>query len=132
MIRQLLYFLALLPSRAFALAWNSKWDEYRFVIAGNGDGMGNSFLIVLANSWFFFVSRFVMGICIIAIVWGACMMQGVATDEGNRENGKKIIIGALIGLVCAVMAGPIVNFVKDFVNPTNFPVCGPGGGPGCP
>lgn len=132
MMLKLFLFLALLPSRALAIAWNSRWDKFRAPVAGTGFSPGNNFLNELAGGWFNFLTNLVMGVSIIAVIWGASTMQGVAIEEGNKENGKKIIIGALIGLVWAILAKAIVHFADNFLDATNFPACGPGGGPGCP
>lgn len=128
---RLFLFLAFLPSRALAFSWNATWKLYQ-IPSASLFGPGENLLNSLALDWFNFISKLIIGICIIAVVWGASTMQGVATDEANRENGKKIIVGALIGLVLAILAKAIVDFADVFISPTNFPVCGAGGGPGCP
>lgn len=132
MMLKIFFFLALLPSRVLAIAWQPRWNQFRTPVAGIGFSPGRNFLNELANGWFTFLSNLIMGICIIAVIWGASTMQGAAWEEGNKENGKKIIIGALVGLVLAILARAIVNFADSFIDATNFPVCGSGGGPGCP
>ncbi|OGJ64385.1 hypothetical protein A3C37_03785 [Candidatus Peribacteria bacterium RIFCSPHIGHO2_02_FULL_53_20] len=132
MMLRIFLFLALLPSHALAIAWDSRWDKFRDPVAGTGLSLGNNFLNALANGWYNFVWKFIAGASIIAFIWGASTMQGTAWDEGNKENGKKIIIGALVGMVLALLAGSIVHFADSFIDPVNFPVCGSGGGPGCP
>lgn len=132
MMLRILLFLGLLPSRVAALTWQSKWDKFRAPVAGTASGYGRNFLIMLADGWYHFMFQFIAGLSIIAFLWGASTMMGVATDEGNKENGKKIMIGAMIGLVLALLAGSIVDFADHFIDSTNFPVCGARGGPGCP
>lgn len=131
MIARFFLFLASLPTRAFAVAWNAQWDIYRQPIAGTAPGSGSAFLIDLASGWFDFLYKNILGFSIIAFIWGATTMQGVATDEGNKENGKKIMIGALIGLVLAILAKVIVQFADSFLDAVNVPACPSGGGPGC-
>lgn len=132
MMMRLFFFLAFLPSRALAFAWQTRWNIYRDPIAGVTGGVGSNLLNVLADRWYVFLSNLIMAFSIVAFVWGATTMQGVATEEGNKENGKKIIIGALIGLTLAILAKAIIYFADAFIDPVNFPVCGSGGGPGCP
>ncbi|MEK7563625.1 MAG: pilin [Patescibacteria group bacterium] len=132
MILRILLALAMLPSTAFALVWQPRWDKFRNPIAGVGAGSGTNFLNDLADGWYNFLFGLVMGTCVIAVIWGASTMQGTAIDEGNKENGKKIIVGALTGLVLAILAAGIVNFADGFLDATNFPACPNGAGPGCP
>lgn len=133
MILRIVMFLATLSSSALASpAWDPRWNKFRNPIAGWSSGTGSGLLIALASGWITFISGFIMAASIVAVIWGATTMQGVAIDEGNKENGKKIIIGALTGLVLSILALAIVNFVDVFISPANFPVCPSGGGPGCP
>jgi hypothetical protein len=115
MMLHILYTLALLPSRVVALSWRSNWDKFRIPVAGNTTGFHNNFLNALGCGWFTFVTRFIAFASICAIVWGATTMQGTAIEEGNKEKGKKIIIGGLVGLMWAVLAKSIVSFVYTFV-----------------
>ena len=132
MMLRVFLFLAMLPNRVLALGWDTRWDKFIDPVAGStATGSGNDFLIDLAHRWYDFLYMTIAGFSIIAFIWGASTMQGVATDEANKENGKKIMIGAMIGLVLAILAGPIIDFVYNFADSTNFPVCGAGGGPGC-
>ena len=115
MMLRIFLFLAFLPSRAGALAWDPKWDKFRNPVAGSTSGFGTTFLNELACGWFSFITKFVAFVSICAVVWGATTMQGTAIEEGNKENGKKIIIGGLIGLVWAVLAKSIVEFAYAFI-----------------
>ncbi len=115
MILHIFLFLALTPSRVSALAWDPKWDKFRTPVAGLGTGFGQNFLNELACGWFAFISKFIIFVSLCAIIWGATTTQGTARDEGSKENGKKIIIGGLIGLVWAVLAESIVAFAYNFV-----------------
>ncbi len=134
MMLKIFLFLAFLPSRVEALPWDSRWDKFRNPVAGASTGFGGNFLNELACGWFNFITKFVAFASICAIVWGATTMQGTAIDEGKKEEGKKIIIGGLIGLVWAVLAESIVSFVYTFVGtlvglsaawPCVAPVVGP-------
>jgi hypothetical protein len=134
MMRTLFLFLAFLPSRVSAFAWVEGWDKFRKPVAGSATGFGMDFLNALACGWFNFVTKFIFFASISAIIWGATTMQGTAIEEGNKENGKKIIIGGLIGIVWAVLAESIVSFVYTFIGtlvglsaawPCVAPVVGP-------
>lgn len=134
MILTLFLFLAFLPSRVSALVWAPRWVKFRTPVAGTSTGFGQEFLNELACGWFNFITKFVAFASICAIIWGATTMQGVAIEEGNKENGKKIIIGGLIGLVWAVLAKSIAAFVYTFIGtlvglsaawPCVAPVVGP-------
>ena len=115
MIIKSFLFLALFPSRVFALTWDPRWDKFRNPVAGNATGFGQNFLNELACGWYTFITRFIAFASICAIIYGSTTMQGTAIEEGNKENGKKIIIGGLIGLVWAVLAESIVSFVYTFI-----------------
>lgn len=115
MMHTILLLLAFLPTRVSAFAWVDRWDKFRAPVAGSATGFGDDFLNALACGWFNFIVKFVAFASICAIIWGSTTMQGTAIEEGNKENGKKIIIGGLIGLVWAVLADTIVSFVYTFI-----------------
>jgi len=125
MILSWLLTLALLPTRVLGLEWETRWDKFRKPVAGHASGFGSNYINALACGWFSFISGFIAFVSISAIIWGATTMQGTAIDEGRKEEGKKIIIGGIIGLVWAVLAKSIVEFLYEFINrsPGTWP-CG--------
>lgn len=52
-------------------------------------------------------------VCVFVIIYGGFLMMTSAGDPGKVAKGKKAVIGAIIGLLIAISAGAIVNFVLD-------------------
>jgi hypothetical protein len=116
LLHRLLAFVLPLSAHAAGFTWNSQWDKFRNPVAGTGiANIGDQFLILLACGWYSFVSVFIGPLAIIAVLWGATTIQYHAVEEGKKEEGKKIIITALIGLVWALVAAAMLQFSYDWV-----------------
>lgn len=74
-----------------------------------GDGQG--FLIHLAaRTANVIVVPVVGGIAVIAVLWASIKMMGAFGEDQGKEDAKKIIIGAVIGIVLAVAGAAIVSW----------------------
>lgn len=51
------------------------------------------------------------GIAVIAVLWASIKMVTSFGDDQGKEDAKKIIIGAIVGIVLAVTGVAFVNFV---------------------
>tara|TARA_Y100000310_G_C20671539_1_gene810562 strand:+ start:887 stop:1252 length:366 start_codon:yes stop_codon:yes gene_type:complete len=82
---------------------------------GSGSIGGKKFLAWLANNVGDFFGFLVAGGAVIAIIYGAISIGASGGDDTRRENGKKAIIYALIGLILAIAAEAIISFISNFV-----------------
>ena len=95
--------------KAYAGAYNA-FNKYCSTLhsgCGSGGVGGKKFLAWLADN--------VAGGSVIAIIYGAISIGTSAGDDTRRENGKKVIIYALIGLILAIAAEAVISFVNNFV-----------------
>lgn len=69
------------------------------------------------------------GLAIIMIIWGAYQYLTAYGNEERAEQGKKIILWTVIGIVVIILASLIVSTIKGIliINPTTNP---PPGTPG--
>jgi len=59
----------------------------------------------------------IAGIAVVAILYGAIRIIASAGNDQGKEEGKKIIITAIIGLLLAIAAEAIILWVAAFVSP---------------
>lgn len=57
------------------------------------------------------LSRIVVGVSIVIMIWGGVLYATAAGDEAKTSKARKAIIGAVIGLIVGLLAPAIVNFV---------------------
>lgn len=73
-------------------------------------GDGQTFIIHLATRTInVLVIPVVGGIAVIAVLWASIKMVAGMGDDSGKEDAKKIIIGAVIGIVLTVTGVAIVN-----------------------
>ena len=75
-------------------------------------GDGAAFVIhVAARTANVIVIPVIGGIAVIAVMWASIRMMSSFGDDQGKEEAKKIIIGALVGIVLAVVGVSIVSWV---------------------
>jgi len=57
----------------------------------------------------------IAGVAVLAILYGAIRIITSAGNDQGKEEGKKIIITALVGLVLAIAAEAIIWMAMDFI-----------------
>ncbi len=57
------------------------------------------------------LSRAVVGVSVIVLIWGGMLYATAAGDEQKTAKARKAIIGAIIGLVVGLLAPAVVNWV---------------------
>jgi len=80
-----------------------------------GCGAGSEFLVQIAERVADLVLDIIGGVAVIMFLWGA---QQIVTSGGNDERknqGKDIILAALIGIFLAVVGNVVLSFVGTFV-----------------
>ena len=115
-MRILLFLLGFLPQRAFAaISVPQAFQQYCSAL-GSYCGSGRGFLIQLAERVETLVTEVIGGLAVVAFLYGAVRMVFSGIDESGREQGKTIMKVAATGLVLAILAHTIVQFVADFVS----------------
>lgn len=71
----------------------------------------NSNLNNLADRVVYMLSRAVVVISVIILIWGGIMYSTAAGDERKTSKARKAIIGAIIGLAIGLLAPSIANFI---------------------
>ncbi|MDH5597035.1 MAG: pilin [Candidatus Peregrinibacteria bacterium] len=111
------------PSQASAVAGNSVYptafdkpdngiDENcdgvdgRLIEGGDSGNLGN-----LSDRVVYMLSRAVVVISVIVLIWGGIMYSTAAGDEKKTSKARKAIIGAIIGLAVGLLAPSVVNFI---------------------
>ena len=74
--------------------------------AGEGKELGG-----LVDKAITLLSRVVVVVSILVMIWGGVMYATAAGDEAKTSKARKAIIGAVIGLVVGLLAPTIVNWV---------------------
>ena len=74
-----------------------------------GDDSGN--LGSLADRVTYMLSRAVVVVSGIVLLWGAILYSTAAGDERKTSKARKAIIGAIIGLAVGLLAPSVVNFI---------------------
>lgn len=77
------------------------------LIEGGDDGNLGS----LADRTIYMLSRAVVVISVIVLIWGGMMYSTAAGDERKTAKARKAIIGAIIGLAVGLLAPSVVNFI---------------------
>ncbi len=80
-----------------------------------GCGAGRVFLIQLANRIINIASGVVGALAVGMLIWGAIKMITSGGNEEGKTQGRTIITTALVGVVLAIMAQALVQFVANFV-----------------
>ncbi len=65
----------------------------------------------LADRVVYMLSRAVVVISVIILIWGGIMYSTAAGDEGKTSKARKAIIGAIIGLAIGLLAPAIAAFI---------------------
>ncbi len=65
----------------------------------------------LADKITYMLSKAVIALSIIILIWGGIMYSTAAGDERKTSKARKAIIGAVIGLLIGLLAPSIVNFI---------------------
>ena len=79
-------------------------------------GDGQAFLIhVAVRTADVLVIPVVGGIAVIAVLWASIRMISSHGDDTGKEDAKKIIIGAITGIVLAVTGVAIVHWICEVV-----------------
>jgi len=58
-----------------------------------------------------FLSRAVVVVSIVIMIWGGMLYATAAGDEQKTAKARKAIIGAIIGLIVGLLAPSIINFI---------------------
>jgi len=81
-------------------------------LAGNGGGQDFGTLLDRAM---IFLSRAVITISVIILIWGGLLYSTAAGDEQKTAKARKAILGAIIGLVIGLLAPSIVNYLAGLL-----------------
>lgn len=71
-----------------------------------GANLGN-----LSDRIVYFLSRAVVIISVIILIWGGIMYSTAAGDERKTSKARKAIIGAIIGLAVGLLAPSVTSFI---------------------
>ena len=71
----------------------------------------NGNLSSLADRVIYMLSRAVVVISVIILIWGGIMYSTAAGDERKTSKARKAILGAIIGLAIGLLAPSIANFI---------------------
>lgn len=75
------------------------------------DQNGTENLGGLADRIVYFLSRAVVIISVIILIWGGIMYSTAAGDERKTSKARKAIIGAIIGLAVGLLAPSVASFI---------------------
>lgn len=99
------------PATAFAVSITQYgWDCSGFLYCGsNADAVQ-----IITTNITVGVVGIIVALAVIAFLYGAIR---IATSQGGegKEVGKKAIIWACIGLVCALLCGAVITFVQQLI-----------------
>jgi hypothetical protein len=104
--------IGFLIEKAYA---QNAWQLYCSQLGGYC-GSGRAFIIQLATRVEQMVVQFIGGAAVLAVIYGGIRIITSGGDDSKRDEGKKIIEIALIGLVLAILAHSLVLFVAGFVS----------------
>jgi hypothetical protein len=97
-------------------AYASPYFGYYCNALGTYCGDGQRFIIHIAvRTANVIVIPIVGSIAVVAILWASIKMIGSFGDDQGKEEAKKIIIGAVVGIVLAVTGVAVVNWVCQVV-----------------
>jgi hypothetical protein len=78
----------------------------KLIEGGNGGNLGG-----LSDRVIYLLSRAVVVISVIILIWGGIMYATAAGDERKTSKARKAIIGAIIGLAVGLLAPAVVDFI---------------------
>lgn len=81
-------------------------EDGKLIEGGNGSDLGG-----LADKTVYMLSRAVVVISVIVLIWGGILYSTAAGDERKTGKARKAIIGAIIGLIVGLLAPSIVDFI---------------------
>lgn len=73
--------------------------------------VANDNLGSLADRVIYMLSRAVVVISVIILIWGGIMYSTAAGDERKTSKARKAIIGAIIGLAIGLLAPSIASYI---------------------
>lgn len=80
-----------------------------------GCGSGTAYIAQIANQTVDVISDFIGGVAVLAFIWGAVRMAASGGNEEGKTAGRNIMIGAVVGIVLALMGKALVLFVNSFI-----------------
>lgn len=108
----LVFLIGTLVPKVYA---DSAFDEYCGILHP-GDCSGSSaFAVQFALQVGNFFAMLIAGAAVLAIMYAGIKLMVAGGNDQGKEDAKKIIITALIGLVLAIGAEMLISFVSDFV-----------------
>lgn len=117
--RQTLYFIPLLglavlfayhfnaPDLAFAQTDLIRIDDNPTRISGSTGGVDNFRQLLLTFLNFFL--GFLGLLAVLLVIYGGFLYMTAAGDDGKTENGKKVILYAVIGIIIILISFALVN-----------------------
>jgi len=84
-------------------------------ILHSGCGSGEGFLADLSIAALEFFAILIAGAAVIAIIYGAIRLTTSAGNDQGKEEAKKIITTAIIGLLLALGAEAIILFIPTVI-----------------
>ena len=91
------------------------FDDYCTTLHPTACGVGSGFGAAVALRVGNFFAALVGGAAAIAIMYGGIKLMSAGGNEQGKEEAKKIITVAVIGLILAIMAEGFIIFVVNFV-----------------
>jgi len=85
---------------------NCDGADGQLIEGGSSGGLGS-----LSDKAIYLLSRAVVVISMLVLIWGGIMYSTAAGDEKKTHKARKAIIGALIGLAVGLLAPSVVNFI---------------------
>ncbi|MBU1123271.1 pilin [Patescibacteria group bacterium] len=82
----------------------------------SGSGLrGDSFLSTFFDRVGDLFAATVAGLAVVAIIYGSIKLVTSAGNDQGKEEAKKIIMAAIVGLILALAVEGIFTFVRNFV-----------------
>ncbi|MBT7928803.1 hypothetical protein HN682_02635 [Candidatus Peregrinibacteria bacterium] len=94
------------------------WRDYYTTFGGSGSG--KYFVVDVAIRGANFFLMLITGGAILAIMWSGIRMAASGGNEEVKDNAKKTVQYALIGVVLALMSQAIITFTSNFFGLISF------------
>jgi hypothetical protein len=94
---------------------DTAFDEFCGILHGDDCGASPYFLANLSIRITMFLAGLIGAAAVLAIMWGGIKLMTSAGNDQGKEDAKKIIQTAIIGLILAIAAEAILLFVRNMI-----------------